>query len=136
MNETQGTMGTALLKGLEDPRVEEAVMQSHMAGNSRALFENMACALYSNAIAQGYDANDINWLPLTLSLLGRERRGQHFPEAKDIRAAMDPANLKLVEEALKMMDGAPLDEDGTAYASKAAQHIIDTLNLPPKPICR
>lgn len=133
MHETQGPMGTALLKALEDPRVEEAVMGSKMAGNSKALFENMACAMYSNAMTQGYDANDINWLPLTLSLLGRDRRGQHFPEAKDIRAAMNPENMALVDEALKMMDKASLDASGTEDARAAAQHIIDKLNIPPQP---
>jgi cobalamin biosynthesis protein CobT len=133
MNERQGTMGVALLKALEDPRVEQAVMQSKMAGNSRALFENLACAMYSNAITQGYDANSINWLPLTLSLLGRDRRGQHFPESKDIRAAMNPENLSLVDEALAMMDKAPLTSDGTQDARAAAQYIIDKLNLPPQP---
>src|SRR3990172_8279356 len=32
-----------------------------------------------------------------------------------------------------MMDNAPLDQQGTEHARKAAQHIIDTLNLPPQP---
>jgi hypothetical protein len=77
---THGPFLNALINGLEDPRIELAVINSGRANNARALFSE----LVNNILRKdGYvKANDFNNIPFMLAIEGRRLNGYPicFPE--------------------------------------------------------
>jgi len=87
-----------LINGLEDPRIEQCVIDSGFAQNSRTLFENL---LNSMLERDGYvKPDDLQNIPFLLAVEGRRLNGYQVnvpsiidasPLAAEIRVALDQA---------------------------------------------
>jgi hypothetical protein len=86
----------SLINGLEDPRIEQAVIDSGFAGNSRNLFEGLV-----NHVVKGEVPTDFDNIPFILAVEGRRLNGynilapqtyQSTPWAKDLEWALTEAH--------------------------------------------
>jgi len=74
--DTHGQFVSALINGLEDPRIERAVIESGFAPNSRALFEELINAILKK---DGYvDATEKCQIPFILAVEGRRLNGYNI----------------------------------------------------------
>ena len=97
--ERYGSFVSALINGLEDPRIERKVVESNYAPNSRALFENLVNSILKR---DGYvDPLDKKNIPFLLAIEGRRMNGYALcvdsivdasPWKKDIKWALKRAH--------------------------------------------
>jgi hypothetical protein len=97
--EQHGAYVSALINGLEDPRIEQCVIDSGYAPNSRALFEHLTNQVL---IKSGYvEPDDFKNIPFLLAIEGRRLNGYSLvfdsivnksPYAKHLRWALKAAH--------------------------------------------
>ena len=94
---------SALINGLEDPRIEQRVIKSGYAPNSRALFEFLVNAVLTK---DGYvDADDFKNIPYVLAIEGRRLNGYHIGVASVIDDAPWGEHLRwALDESQKAAD--------------------------------
>jgi hypothetical protein len=105
---------SALINGLEDPRIERCVYQSDYAPNARALFENLTNAILEK---DGYvQPDDFKNIPFMLAIEGRRLNGYSIsvpsivdqsPWAEPLKWALQSAHkarstAKIVEIAIEL----------------------------------
>lgn len=93
-----GAFVSSLINGLEDPRIEQRVIDSGYAPNSRVLFENLINRVL---LKSGHvEGDDIGNIPFLLAVEGRRLNGYSIcmpdpidgsPYAEDLRWALDAA---------------------------------------------
>ena len=94
-----GHFVNGLINGLEDPRIEQAVIDSGRAPNSKALFNNLINSVTSKEYIQADDRKNI---PFLLAVEGRRLNGYHInvpnivddaPWSADLHWALNKAHL-------------------------------------------
>ena len=102
-----GAFVSSIINGLEDPRIEQCVMQSGNAENSRVLFETL---LNNVLLKDGYvKPDDYKNIPFMLAVEGRRLNGYHvmFPTILDRGPYSDLLKAALLE-AQKANDTADI----------------------------
>jgi hypothetical protein len=102
-----GEFVSRLINGLEDPRIEQRVIESGHAPNARALFESLVSGVLTK---DGYvESNDIKNYPFLLAIEGRRLNGYTIavpeavsasPHAKLLRKALHDANVAIETERI------------------------------------
>ena len=97
--EHHGSFVSSLINGLEDPRIEQCVVDSGYAPNSRALFESLVNSIL---VKDGYvEPDDLKNIPFLLAIEGRRLNGYHIvfdsivdasPWATDLHWALNEAH--------------------------------------------
>lgn len=125
-------MFSEVFKSLESVRAERAMLKNGMAPNARKTFESVSDTMYAQQMLQGYNPNDLSWLPSTISYLAQRRAGYNLPFADDIRRSMNPDNVKIIDDALDLMEQSQrVGRDATKDSWDAAELVMKRLNQPP-----
>jgi len=114
-----------LWNGIEDARIEHAVIVSGKANGARSSFKRLMSKFTMTVDSQGFNPTSINAAPFALALICRAALGDGNGYAKTLLDRIPEPKRALYAAAAAAMPGMPLDRSGSEVARKVAQAFLD-----------
>lgn len=109
-----------LFNGIEDGRIEHAVIRSGKADGARSLFKALVERLCCD-IGPGFNPTNINDAPFALALISRAAFGDGNEYAKRLLSRIPEPYRALYQRVVDGLQGVALDRSGTARVVELAQ---------------
>lgn len=129
--EAQITKGKAALlhylyNGIEDGRIEHAVIASGKARGARSMFKRLMSKFTGKIVADGeFNPTSINCAPFALALVSRAAFGDGNGFAKQLLARIPEPYQALYAAVYDGIKSAPLDRSGSHVSLSLAQQFLD-----------
>ena len=113
-----------LWNGIEDARIEHAVIASGKANGARSAFKRLMSKFTMTVDSQGFNPTSINAAPFALALICRAALGDGNGYAKTLLDRIPEPKRALYAAAAAAMAGMPLDRTGSAVALQVAKDFL------------
>jgi Cobalamin biosynthesis protein CobT VWA domain len=123
-----GTLTKELSNGIEDVRIENALVRTKGVGGARSCLSTLATSGLQKSFENGYDPNKVTNLPVTLAYLGREYTGFNVEGTDAIWEKLTPANRKWIESLLPRVAAV----QSTYNAVELAKQVLREIPPPPQ----
>ena len=115
-----------LYNGIEDGRIEHAVIASGKARGARSMFKRLMSKFTSKIVAGGdFNPASINSAPFALALVSRAALGDGNGFAKQLLSRIPEPYQSLYAAVADGIKSAPLDRSGSAVSLSLAQQFLD-----------
>jgi len=114
-----------LWNGIEDARIERAVIASGNAKGSRSAFKRLMSKFTATADGSGFNPSNINSAPFALALVCRAALGDGNGYAKTLLARIPEPKRALYAAACEGAKGLTLDRQGSWGALALAREFLD-----------
>ena len=115
-----------LYNGIEDGRIEHAIIASGKARGARSMFKRLMSKFTSQIVAGGdFNPASINSAPFALALVSRAAFGDGNGFAKQLLARIPEPYQALYATVADGIKSAPLDRSGSAVSLSLAQQFLD-----------
>lgn len=115
----------ALYNGIEDARIERAVIMSGNARGARSAFKKLMSKFTIALDTDGFNPASINCAPLALALVCRAAYGDGNGYAKTLLARIPEPKRALYQTVVDAMADLPLDRTGSSEAVALANQFMD-----------
>lgn len=119
-----GRLLFALWNGIEDARIEHAMIASGKARGARSMFKKLMGRYTSQLDMAAFNPTSINSAPFALALICRAALGDGNGFAKTLLGRIPAPHHGLYKAAADAMSGMALDFTGTAHALAAAEKFL------------
>lgn len=114
-----------LWNGIEDARIERAIIASGNARGARSAFKRLMSKFTVTADSEGFNPASINGAPFALALICRAALGDGNGYAKTLLDRIPAAKRALYAEVAEGVKLLPLDRTGSAAALELAKAFLD-----------
>jgi hypothetical protein len=115
-----------LYNGIEDGRIEHAVIASGKARGARSMFKKLMSKFTSKIVAEGeFNPCSINSAPFALALVSRAAMGDGNGFAKQLLGRIPEPYRELYAAVADGIRSAPLDRSGSAVSLSLAKQFLD-----------
>ena len=115
-----------LWNGIEDARIEHAVIASGKARGARSMFKKLMSKYTTTHLSEAFNPTSINSAPFALALVCRAAYGDGNGFAKTLLARIPEPHRALYQAIADQMHSLPLDRDGSLATHALAQQFLDS----------
>jgi hypothetical protein len=115
-----------LWNGIEDARIEHAVIVSGKARGARSMFKKLMSKYTTTHLSESFNPTSINSAAFALALVCRAAYGDGNGFAKGLLARIPAPHQAWYARAAEGVIGLPLDRSGTAGALQLAREFLDS----------
>lgn len=115
-----------LWNGIEDARIEHAVIKSGKARGARSMFKKLMSKYTTTHLSESFNPTSINCAPFALALICRAAYGDGNGFAKTLLARIPDPHRSLYQTVADLMPTLPLDRSGSAETLQLANLFLNS----------